>query len=159
MSRKRLGPIPKTIGKRLRDLRQARGLTQGQLAGDDFTKGFISLVENGRSRVSMRSAAIFAERLRVPLTALLDQREQSRLSTVRDALEHARELCDETEAFVQSRRALIDAALEQYNAYSEMQRKLVEVTLAGVKKDPTPRRTRRDGRAPGGRRAPADARG
>ena len=34
---------------RLRQLRQATGITQAQLAGRDFSKGFISLVETGRA--------------------------------------------------------------------------------------------------------------
>lgn len=41
----------------------ARGLTQADLAGSDFTKGFISLLENGRTRVSVRAAEIIASRL------------------------------------------------------------------------------------------------
>jgi len=44
-------------------LRVGRGLTQAALAGDDFTKGFISLVETGRTRVSLRAAEILARRL------------------------------------------------------------------------------------------------
>ena len=57
---------------RLRELRQATGITQAQLAGRDFSKGFISLVETGRARASLRAAQLFADRLRVPLAELVD---------------------------------------------------------------------------------------
>jgi tetratricopeptide (TPR) repeat protein len=38
-------------------------MTQADLAGADFTKGFISLLETGRTRVSLRAADILARRL------------------------------------------------------------------------------------------------
>lgn len=68
---KRKGPIDPSLGERLRTLRVARGLTQAHLAGDDFTKGFISLVETGRTRISLRAAEIFAQRLGVPVSDLM----------------------------------------------------------------------------------------
>lgn len=57
------GPIDPAMGQRVRALRTARNMTQAQLAGSDFTKGFVSLVESGRTRMSIRAAAIFASRL------------------------------------------------------------------------------------------------
>jgi transcriptional regulator with XRE-family HTH domain len=65
------GPIDPGIGARVRALRTARGLTQAQLADTDFTKGFISLLETGRTRISVRAAHIIAERLGVPIADLL----------------------------------------------------------------------------------------
>lgn len=59
------GPIDPAMGRRVRALRTARGLTQADLAGSDFTKGFISLVESGRTRMSLRAAGILASRLGV----------------------------------------------------------------------------------------------
>jgi transcriptional regulator with XRE-family HTH domain len=159
VGKKKLGPISKTLANRVKDLRVARGLTQAQLAGDDFSKGFISLVESGRSRMSFKSAEIFAERLQVPVTALLDQREQLKLTGAREALERAMELCDEMEKYAQSRRALIAAAIDQFNAWNDMQRKLVEATVAGVKADAAAGRTPRAARSRADRSAPADARG
>jgi tetratricopeptide (TPR) repeat protein len=65
------GPIDPSSGLRVRQLREARGMTQGDLAGSDFTKGFISLVETGRTRMSVRSAQIIATRLGVAVADLL----------------------------------------------------------------------------------------
>lgn len=47
-------------------------MTQAQLAGGEFSKGFISLVETARARCSLRAAQILAERLGVPLAELVD---------------------------------------------------------------------------------------
>ncbi len=65
------GPIDPGVGVRVRELRTARGMTQAQLAGPDFSKGFISLLETGRTRVSLRAAHILAARLGVEVTDLL----------------------------------------------------------------------------------------
>lgn len=45
-------------------------MTQAELAADDFTKGFISLIENGRTRVSLRAAEILARRVGVSVSDL-----------------------------------------------------------------------------------------
>jgi tetratricopeptide (TPR) repeat protein len=65
------GPIDPSIGARIRELRTARGLTQADLAGPDFTKGFISLLETGRTRISLRAADILAARLGTSAPELL----------------------------------------------------------------------------------------
>ncbi|MGH2403005.1 MAG: helix-turn-helix domain-containing protein, partial [bacterium] len=36
-----------SLGERLRELREARGLTQRQLASSEFSKSYISLIEHG----------------------------------------------------------------------------------------------------------------
>lgn len=65
------GPVDPRPGERVRALRLARRMTQGTLAGDDFTKGFISLVETGRTRMSLRAAEIIAGRLGTTVADLL----------------------------------------------------------------------------------------
>lgn len=55
----------------IRALRLARGLTQAQLAGDDFTKGFVSQLESGRTRLSLRAAQVLAGRLGVAVDDLI----------------------------------------------------------------------------------------
>jgi tetratricopeptide (TPR) repeat protein len=65
------GVIDPRLGQRLRALRLGRGLTQQELAGSDFTKSFVSLVEAGRTRMSLRAASILAERLGVSAADLV----------------------------------------------------------------------------------------
>ena len=61
-----------TLGRAIRERRQARGLTQSQL-GDPFTKGFVSEVERGRSLPSLRALTFLADRLHVPMSELLGE--------------------------------------------------------------------------------------
>jgi len=68
---KRKGPIDPIFGERIRQLRIARGLTQSQLAGQDFSNGFISLLETGRTRASVRASGILANRLGVSLAEIV----------------------------------------------------------------------------------------
>jgi tetratricopeptide (TPR) repeat protein len=65
------GPIDPSVGNRIRELRTARAMTQAALAGPDFSKGFISLLETGRTRISLRAAHVLAARLGVEVTDLL----------------------------------------------------------------------------------------
>jgi tetratricopeptide (TPR) repeat protein len=74
---KKKGPIDPTVGGRVRSLRTARGISQAELAGKDFSKGFISLVETGRTRMSMRAAEIIAGRLGVALAQLYSSSSQA----------------------------------------------------------------------------------
>lgn len=94
---KKKGPIDPSFGLRLRALRLAQGKTQAAVAGSHFTKGYVSLIETGRTRVSLRAAEIIAGRLGVPLGALfLDAADATGTPTVGDlltqALRRAREL-------------------------------------------------------------------
>lgn len=65
------GPIDPSMGLRIKQLREARRMTQAELAGPDFSKGFISLLETGRTRISLRAGQIVARRLGVSVTDLL----------------------------------------------------------------------------------------
>ncbi len=65
------GPIDPALGLKIRELRLSRGLTQAELAAQDFSKGFISLLETGRTRASLRAAHILAGRLGVDVSDLL----------------------------------------------------------------------------------------
>lgn len=56
-------PLALAIGKRLRQARQAAGLTQQQLAGDRYTKAYISALENGIAKPSMAALNYLAPRL------------------------------------------------------------------------------------------------
>ena len=67
------GPIDPRLGRRVKRFRLMRRMTQAELAGSDFSKGFVSLVECGRTRISLRAAGILAARLDVSLGALLGE--------------------------------------------------------------------------------------
>lgn len=59
------------LGKRIRQLRQNRGLTQGQLAGRELTKSFISLLERSAAKPSVDTLLLLARRLGTSVDALL----------------------------------------------------------------------------------------
>jgi tetratricopeptide (TPR) repeat protein len=59
------------LGERVRTARKALGMSQAQLAGDELTKGFISQLESGIVRPSIRSLQIIATRLGKPLEYFL----------------------------------------------------------------------------------------
>lgn len=65
------GPIDPSFGHRFKALREARGMTQADLAGEDFTKAFISHIETGRTRVSLRAAEILAQRMGIRVVDLM----------------------------------------------------------------------------------------
>lgn len=63
MTSSTLPATPATLGERIRAARRERGLSQSQLAGEELTKGFISQVESGLVRPSLRSLQLLAGRL------------------------------------------------------------------------------------------------
>src|SRR6266511_900169 len=54
---------PNGLGARVREARRERGMSQARLAGGELTKGFISQVEAGLVRPSVRSLQVMANRL------------------------------------------------------------------------------------------------
>lgn len=48
-------PLVADVGARIRSLRTARGLTQAQVAEPQYTKAYISMLESGRTRASMKA--------------------------------------------------------------------------------------------------------
>lgn len=59
------------IGARIREIRAERGMTQGQVAGDRYTKAYMSALETGGAFPSTPSLIYIASQLRVPPAALL----------------------------------------------------------------------------------------
>ena len=84
-----LGPMPRTtlptqttehdsalaqqIGARIRDARKRSGMTQQQLAGERYTKAYVSALETGIARPSMVALSYLAERLSLPASHFLDE--------------------------------------------------------------------------------------
>ncbi|MGD0409417.1 MAG: helix-turn-helix transcriptional regulator [Candidatus Limnocylindrales bacterium] len=64
-------PLARSIGARIRQARLQAGLTQQQLAGDRYTKAYVSALENGSSKPSMAALNYLATRLYVPAAVLL----------------------------------------------------------------------------------------
>jgi transcriptional regulator with XRE-family HTH domain/Tfp pilus assembly protein PilF len=64
-----LGATP-GLGARLRQLRVAAGLTQSELAGDRFSKEYLSQIERGKTRPTGETLAWIAERLGVDASYL-----------------------------------------------------------------------------------------
>jgi transcriptional regulator with XRE-family HTH domain len=65
-----------TFGTRVRELRQAKGLSQQALAGDGISPGYVSLIESGKRTPSPAAVARLAERLGVSVNDLVAQPAQ-----------------------------------------------------------------------------------
>jgi tetratricopeptide (TPR) repeat protein len=59
------------IGTRIRDLRQQKGLTEEDLAGTEFTTGYVRAVERSLLRPSVKALEVLARRLGVPITGFV----------------------------------------------------------------------------------------
>ncbi len=62
--------ISHQVGAMIKDLRQQRGWTQRDLAGEDMSPGFISQVERGKTSPSLASLETIAQRLDVSVAEL-----------------------------------------------------------------------------------------
>src|SRR4051794_21753482 len=60
-----------SLGERLRKARKDRGLSQEKLAQPEFTKSYVSAVERGKARPSLKALTLMAGRLQLPVTDLL----------------------------------------------------------------------------------------
>lgn len=60
------------VGRRIRAARLERGMSLADVGGNDLSRSFLSLVELGRSRISLRALTVVAERLELPLSHFLD---------------------------------------------------------------------------------------
>jgi tetratricopeptide (TPR) repeat protein len=65
--------LARQIGARLREARQRAGLTQQQLAGERYTKAYISALETGIARPSMVALNYLSERLNLAPSHFLDE--------------------------------------------------------------------------------------
>src|SRR5918999_5262047 len=64
--------LAKRIGLRIREARTRAGLTQQQLAGDRYTKAYVSALETGIARPSMVALSYLSERLSLPASHFID---------------------------------------------------------------------------------------
>ncbi|WP_017549956.1 helix-turn-helix domain-containing protein [Salinicoccus carnicancri] len=61
------------LGERIRNLRKSKNMTLADLAGDEITKGMMSLIENGRSKPSMETLQYIAGTLDVSVSHLMQE--------------------------------------------------------------------------------------
>ncbi|MGH2445810.1 MAG: tetratricopeptide repeat protein [Candidatus Limnocylindria bacterium] len=65
--------LARRIGQRIREARHRAGLTQQQLAGERYTKAYVSALETGIARPSMVALSYLSERLNLPASHFIDQ--------------------------------------------------------------------------------------
>jgi transcriptional regulator with XRE-family HTH domain len=65
--------LAQRIGHRIREARHRAGLTQQQLAGDRYTKAYVSALETGIARPSMVALQFLSERLGMPASHFIDE--------------------------------------------------------------------------------------
>lgn len=101
-AKRRRRPVPageslRELGERIRAARTAAALSQTQLGAPHFTRAYVSAVELGKIRPSMRALDFLATRLGVPIASLLTSaadvtRESASDEIHGDPLAEAREL-------------------------------------------------------------------
>ncbi|WP_175507311.1 helix-turn-helix domain-containing protein [Nocardioides alpinus] len=77
------------LGRRLRAARQARGLTQGEVAQDVMSVAYLSRIEGGHRRPTAAALEALALKLDASLEALLGQAERREVDEIRLALDYA----------------------------------------------------------------------
>ena len=65
--------LAQRIGLRIREARHRAGLTQQQLAGERYTKAYVSALETGIARPSMVALQFLSERLGMPASHFIDE--------------------------------------------------------------------------------------
>ena len=97
------------LGQRIRSRRKELGFTQSQLGGEELTKGFISLIERGRTKPSIETLILLAGRLQRSVGYFLEEDTQLSLQALKIMLISAwvslkrGEFTQAAEAFEQAR--------------------------------------------------------
>ena len=65
--------LARRIGQRIREARRRSGFTQQQLAGERYTKAYVSALETGIARPSMVALSYLSERLGMPASHFIDE--------------------------------------------------------------------------------------
>lgn len=66
-----------SVGEKIKNARKSAGLSQQQLGGEEFTKGYISQIEKGIVNPSMNVLNLVSERLHMPISYFLDEKNNS----------------------------------------------------------------------------------
>src|SRR5256714_3541016 len=100
------------LGDRVRQLRVARGMTQTELAGERFSKEYVSQIERGKTRPTPETVAWLANRLGVDVGFLehgVSADDRGRVEAVLtrgEALSEAGEYAEAIEEFTHARARL-----------------------------------------------------
>src|SRR5918995_5996660 len=106
------GATAARLGDRLRLLRVAAGLTQTELAGDRFSKEYVSQIERGKTRPTAETVEWLAQRLEVDpvfLSSGVSTDERSRVEALlvrAEALSKAYRYKEAVEAYAEARAAV-----------------------------------------------------
>ena len=106
-------PAGARLGERLRQLRVAAGLTQSDLAGERFSKEYVSQIERGKTRPTRETIEWLAARLGVDAGFLergVSADERSRVEAMlarAEALSNAHQYDDAIEELENSRTAVL----------------------------------------------------
>jgi tetratricopeptide (TPR) repeat protein len=108
-------PKGSRLGDRVRALRVSAGLTQTDLAGDRFSKEYISQIERGKTRPTPETVGWLASRLGVDATFLAsgvssDQRARTEAILTRaEAQAERREFAAAVEGYTEARAAIVSS--------------------------------------------------
>ena len=100
-----------TIGEKIKELRQAKFMTQTDLAGKQITRNMLSAIENGSAQPSLGTLLYLSERLGVPAGFLLAEEGDETLYRKMNALPNIKRAY-EAKDFSSCRRFCLDAATE-----------------------------------------------
>src|ERR671937_1416496 len=101
------------LGERVRQLRVAAGLTQTDLAGDRFSKEYVSQIERGKTRPTRETIEWLAQRLRADASFLergVSTQERGRVEAMlarAEALNEAHRYDEALEAFENATTAVL----------------------------------------------------
>ncbi|MCT4564651.1 MAG: helix-turn-helix transcriptional regulator [Maledivibacter sp.] len=100
-----------SIGNKIRFLRKEQNMTQEELAGDNFTKSYISLIERGKINPSMKALNYISKKLNKPVSLLLDTEgsivDSNNLYKISHIIEKGKKLVNNSEldlAFIEFNR-------------------------------------------------------
>src|ERR687883_2120084 len=112
------------LGERLRQLRVAAGMTQTDLAGDRFSKEYVSQIERGKTRPTRETVEWLAQRLGADASFLergVSTEERGRVEAMlarAEALSQAHRYDDAVEEFENSRTAVLATGSVELEARS-----------------------------------------
>lgn len=79
------------LGRRVKEARQAKNLSQAQLATGRFSRSYISAIESGRINPSAENLKVIAQHLGLPLSYFLPSEQESLTNKLETMLKDRRQ--------------------------------------------------------------------